>query len=352
MHGVVVEALGGDVQSVNISALTGLNVDKLEEAVALMAEMMELRAPKDGAAEGVVIESRKDKGLGDVASVIVHMGQLAVGDYMVAGPEWGRVRALRDAAGNTVKGVGPSSVVDVVGFRGHPSAGDELLIVPSEKTAVALAGAASARKAKADSRLPLATAALPADGGERGVEEVPIMVKADVDGSLEAIVGSLMALPRQEIALKIVSAEIGQVTEHDVQIAATAGADIYTFNCRSPSAAVKKLITSLKVNVKAHRIIYDLLDDVTRVLVGCLPPDVVVEELSLAHVLQVFEMKGKGTVAGCSVENGTFVANAFVRVERDGQVLHEVRVPACMQVCVSPWERVVNDGGGPCIWMC
>jgi len=256
MHGVVVEAQGGDVQSVNISALTGMNVDKLEEAVALMAEMMELRAPADGAAEGVVIESRKDKGLGDVASVIVQMGHLKVGDYMVAGPEWGRVRMLRDAGGNSVDGVGPSTVVEVVGFRGHPAAGEELIIVPSEKVAVAIAGQIAERRAKAQMRSTTSTAgiaAAAAGGGQGEIEEVPIIVKADVDGALEAIVASLMGLPRQEIALKIVSAAIGPVSEHDVQVAATAGADIYTFNCKKPGAAVNKVIKSLSVEVSRWR---------------------------------------------------------------------------------------------------
>ena len=255
MHGVVVESRGGDVQSVNISALTGMNVDKLEEAVALMAEMMELRAPEDGAAEGVVIESRKDKRLGDVASVIVQMGRLKVGDFMVAGSEWGRVRMLQDVGGKSVDAVGPSTVAEVVGFRGHPAAGEELLVVPSDKVASSIAGQIAERKSKAQTRSAASTVAIPVASvpGERSegeIEEVPILLKADVDGALEAIVASLMGLPRQEIALKIVSAAIGPVSEHDVQVAATAGAEIYTFNCKRPGAAVNKTIKSLRVEVR------------------------------------------------------------------------------------------------------
>jgi len=339
MHGVVVEELGGDVQSVNISALTGMNVDKLEEAVALMAEMMELRAPPEGPAEGVVIESRKDKGLGDVASVIVQMGLLKVGDFMVAGTQWGRVRALRDFNGKTLEQAGPSTVVDVVGFRGHPGAGNELHIVPTEKAAVSISAKISERKTKTETRqtqatlraaapkaMPLKPADTAAEEASVEIEQLPILVKANVDGALEAIVASLMDLPRLEIALKIVSAAVGPVTDHDVHIAATAGAEIYTFNTKSPGAGVQKVIKSLKVEVREHRIIYDLIDDVTRSLVERLPAEEDIEEISTASVLQVFEMKGKGTIAGCTIESGSFVSTGLVQVERNGEIVHEGKV--------------------------
>lgn len=242
------------------------------------------------------------------------------------------MRALHAVGGAPVDGAGPSSVVNVVGFRGHPAAGDELTVVPSEKTAVALATQLANRRALAALRQSQTTATVPrtataSEGDDvTAVEEVPIMIKADVDGALEAIVASLMSLPSQEIALKVISASVGQVSEHDVQVAATAGAVIYTFNCRSPGAAVKKQIKSLKVEVRDHTIIYDLIDDVTRDLIVRLPPVEEIQTLATASVLQVFELKGKGTVAGCSVADGTFVSDQLVQVVREGEVVHEGKV--------------------------
>ena len=245
-EGVVVEELGGDVQSVEVSALTGMNISSLEESVLLLASMMELRAPADGPSEGFVVESRKDKALGPVASVIVTLGELKVGDHVVVGGEWGRVRALRDCNRETTDSVGPSRVCEVIGFRGQPAAGEELYVVESEKAAVAYAERNSLRKSKSAK---LASASSLIGGNARGSaedeedagrKELPIIVKADSAGSLEALVGSLMAIPSHEVAIQIVHAEIGPVTEYDVDVASGVGARIFTFNCKDPTNAVTK----------------------------------------------------------------------------------------------------------------
>ena len=255
-EGVVVEELGGDVQSVEVSALTGMNISSLEESVLLLASMMELRAPTDGPGEGFVVESRKDKALGPVASVIVTLGELKVGDHVVVGGEWGRVRALRDCNRETTDSVGPSRVCEVIGFRGQPAAGEELYVVESEKAAVAYAERIALRKAKSAklAASPASNAAIgaatAAGQGEEdhhaGRKELPIIVKADVAGSLEALVDSLMTLPSSEVAIQIVHAEIGPVTEHDVDVASGVGARIFTFNCKDPTNAVTKAAKAQK----------------------------------------------------------------------------------------------------------
>ena len=213
-QGIVVESLGGDVMSVNISAKTGMNIDELEKSVSLLAEMMELRAPDSGPAEGVVVESRKDKGLGPVASVVVTAGKLAVGDFLVAGTQWGKVRIIRDCKGETVKTTGPSSVVELIGFRGLPTAGDEINVTATERLATSISERRALRAlasgtVQGDSdgtvdRRTLGSTPSAADGeGGREALELPIVLKADVDGALEAVVASIMALPQHEVTIKV-----------------------------------------------------------------------------------------------------------------------------------------------------
>ena len=322
-HGVSVEPFGGDVQTVNISALRGQGIDKLEEAILLLAEMMDLRAPSDGPAEGFIIESRKDKALGPVASVVITLGALHVGDVVVAGADWGRVKVLRDAKGESVKLVGPSSVAEVVGFRSQPSAGQELFVVENDSKAESYTEKFGSRKGSVKR---IQSSKQEEHGGE--LMEVPVIVKADCEGTLEAVMASLLALPSHEIVLKIIESGTGPVTESDVQSASASGAHIYTFNCRQPSAQLKKTIQNLEVKVSDFRIIYDLIDNVTSLLVSKLPPREELQVVGEATVLQRFEITGKNAtvVAGSKVTRGMVKSKCDVKVMRKGEVIHEGKV--------------------------
>ncbi|EKX52121.1 hypothetical protein GUITHDRAFT_65295 [Guillardia theta CCMP2712] len=322
-HGVTVEPFGGDVQTVNISALRGQGIDKLEEAILLLAEMMDLRAPRDGPAEGFIIESRKDKALGPVASCVITLGALRVGDVVVAGADWGRVKVLRDAKGESVKFVGPSSVAEVVGFRSQPSAGQELFVVENDSKAESYTEKFGSRKG---SMKRIQSSKQEEHQGE--LMEVPVIVKADCEGTLEAVMASLLALPSHEIVLKIIESGTGPVTESDVQSASASGAHIYTFNCRQPSAQLKKTIQNLEVKVSDFRIIYDLIDNVTSLLVSKLPPREELQVVGEATVLQKFEITGKNAtvVAGSKVTRGMVKSKCDVKVMRKGEVIHEGKV--------------------------
>jgi translation initiation factor IF-2 len=320
---VIPEDWGGDTQFVPVSALTGEGIDELLEAVLLQAELMELKAVSEGAANGVVIESELDKGKGPVATLLVQNGTLKQGDIIVAGQQYGRARAITGDDGKPVKQAGPSTPVSMLGLDGTPSAGDSFTVVKDEKRAREVA---MFRKEKADSER-LATPAASLDNllasfGDTEVNYLNVVVKADVKGSLEAIVSALNEIGNDEVKVNVVYSGVGGIAEHDVNFALTSGAVVFGFNVRADSAA-RKLVEREGIDLRYYKVIYDLVDDVKDALSGMLSPEVREEIVGIAEVRDVFQSKKLGSIAGCMVIEGTVYRDKKIRVLRDNVVIFE-----------------------------
>ena len=320
---VIPEEWGGEIQFIPVSAMTGAGVDDLLEAVSLQAELLELNAVAKGPAQGVVLESRLDKGKGSVATLLVQNGTLAQGDIIVAGENYGRVRALTDINGERVTSIGPSTPVSVLGLDGTPGAGDPFTVAKDEKKAREVA---EFRREKATSkRLGSPSANLDTFMQAFGSEEVSylnIVVKADVRGSLEAIISSLEESGNEEVKVKVVFSGVGAITESDVNYAVTANAVVFGFNVRADNAA-KKLIEREGIDLRYYKVIYDLVDDVKAALSGMLSPEVREEIIGIAQVREVFDSKKFGQIAGCMVTEGTVSRAKQIRVLRDHVVIFE-----------------------------
>jgi len=321
--GVIPDAWGGDTQFVPVSAMTGQGVDDLLEAVLLQAELLELKAVYDGPGRGVVIESELDRGKGPVATLLVQNGTLRQGDVIVAGENFGRVRALSDENGEQVKEVGPSTPVAMLGLNGTPAAGDPFLVATDERRAREVA---EFRRDKAnDQRLAQPAASLDNLLESFGADEVKylnIVVKADVRGSLEAIVSALRELGNDEVKVNVVFSGVGAIAESDVNYAITAGAVIFGFNVRADAAA-RKLIENEGLDLRYYKVIYDLVDDVKAALSGMLSPEVREEIVGIAEVRDVFQSKKFGAIAGCRVTEGTVFKDKKIRVLRSNVVIFE-----------------------------
>ncbi|MFN3238233.1 MAG: translation initiation factor IF-2 [Pseudomonadales bacterium] len=320
---VIPEDWGGDTQFIPVSALTGEGIDELLEAVLLQAELMELKAVSEGAANGVVIESELDKGKGPVATLLVQNGTLKQGDIIVAGQQYGRARAITGDDGKPVKQAGPSTPVSMLGLDGTPSAGDSFTVVKDEKRAREVA---MFRKEKADSER-LATPAASLDNllasfGDTEVNYLNVVVKADVKGSLEAIVSALNEIGNDEVKVNVVYSGVGGIAEHDVNFALTSGAVVFGFNVRADSAA-RKLVEREGIDLRYYKVIYDLVDDVKDALSGMLSPEVREEIVGIAEVRDVFQSKKLGSIAGCMVIEGTVYRDKKIRVLRDNVVIFE-----------------------------
>jgi len=325
-HEVVVESLGGDTQAIEVSATQKTGLDNLVEAILLQAEVMDLRANPDRSAEGVVIEAKLDKGRGPVGSVLVKRGTLKRGDIVVAGSAWGRVRALVNERGEQVPTAGPSEPVEILGLDEAPSPGDTLAVVENEARARELT--------EYRTRLKREKTAGPIGGGvgladmmakltAKKVSELPLVIKADVGGSAEAIVGSLDKLGTDEVRARIIHSAAGAITESDVLLAKGAGAPILGFNVRA-SAQARQLAEREGVEIRYYAIIYDLLDDIKGVLSGMLSPILRETFLGNAEVLQVFDISKVGKIAGCRVTEGTVRKGARVRIIRQDIVVLEL----------------------------
>ncbi|HMK86036.1 MAG TPA: translation initiation factor IF-2 [Steroidobacteraceae bacterium] len=322
-YGVVPEEWGGENIFVPVSARTGQGVDQLLDAILLQAEVLELKAPTAGLAAGYVIESSLEKGRGAVATVLVLRGTLKLGDPILVGQEFGRVRALFDEAGKPIEAAGPAIPVVVLGLSGAPNAGDELLVVESERKAreVALHRAAKSR----DVKLAQKSANLQdvfSTMGENKPNVVQLLVKADVQGSVEALRDALKALSTDEVAVNVVASGVGGLTESDVTLAAASKARIIAFNVRGDAAA-RAAIKDHGVDVRYYSIIYEALDDIRSVLAGMLAPEVKEQIVGLAEVRNVFRSSKFGTVAGCMVIDGYVRRNFPIRVLRDNVVIFE-----------------------------
>ena len=322
-YGVIPEEWGGENIFVPVSARTGQGVDQLLDSVLLQAEVLELKAPTAGLAAGYVIESSLEKGRGAVATVLVLRGTLKLGDPLLIGQEFGRVRALFDEAGKPVDAAGPSIPVVVLGLSGAPNAGDELLVVESERKAREVA---MHRQSKSrDVKLAQKSANMQdvfSSMGENKPNTVQLLVKADVQGSVEALRDSLNGLSTGEVAVNVVASGVGGLTESDVTLAAASKARIIAFNVRGDAAA-RAAIKDHGVDVRYYSIIYEAIDDIRAVLTGMLAPEVKEQIVGLAEVRSVFRSSKFGTVAGCMVVDGYVRRNFPIRVLRDNVVIFE-----------------------------
>jgi translation initiation factor IF-2 len=324
-YGVLSEAWGGDTMFVNVSAKTGEGIDALLESILLQAEVLDLKATRDGLAAGVVVESTMEKGRGAVATVLVKRGTLRPGDPIIAGQEFGRVRAMFDEAGQPVSEAGPSLPVVVLGLSGAPNAGDDLLVVESERKAreVALYRQGKYRDTKlARQGGPTKLEDMLTQMGEGKVATVQVVLKADVQGSAEALRDSLTKLSTDEVAVKVVSSGVGGITESDVTLAQASNARIIGFNVRADSSA-RTMIKESGIEVRYYSIIYEAIDDVKAMLSGLLAPEVKETIVGVAEVREVFRSSKFGTVAGCIVADGYVRRSNPIRVLRNNVVIFQ-----------------------------
>ncbi len=325
-HEIVVESLGGETQEIEVSATQKLNLDKLLEAITLQAELLDLRANPNRAAEGTVIESRLDRGRGPVATVLVQKGTLNTGDIVVAGSEWGRVRAMLDDKARQLKTAGPSLPIEILGLGGVPTAGEPFVAVEDETKAREISEFRQRKLREKSSaaltagRGTLAEMLARVQLGEQ--KEVAVVVKADVQGSAEAIGVTLGRLGNEEVKVRVLHSAVGQITESDVQLAKASGAVIVAFNVRATTQA-REMAQRDGVDIRYYSIIYEVSDDIEKLYKGKLAPVQREKFLGYAQILQVFEVKRIGNVAGCRVTEGVVRRGAGVRLLREGVVIHQ-----------------------------
>ncbi len=327
-HGLIPEQWGGDTIFVPVSALRREGIDQLLEMILLVADVQGLRANPDRSAVGTVIEARLDRGRGPVATVLVQAGTLRVGDAFVAGTCYGKVRALMSDRGESLREAGPSTPVEVLGLAELPEAGDVLRVMADERQARELAEARRARRREEESvavRPVVSLAEMQQKLAEGAVKELKIVLKADVQGSLEALRAALDKIEHPEVRVNVVHGAVGGISESDVMLAAAAGAVVIGFNVR-PDARARDLAQQEGVEIKTYRVIYEVVDDVRAVLTGLLAPRREEAFLGRAEVRATFRVPGAGTVAGLYVLEGKVQRNARVRVVRDGTVVHEGEV--------------------------
>jgi translation initiation factor IF-2 len=324
-HEVVVEKMSGDVQDVEVSAHTGEGLDELLEAIALQSELLELKANPDRAAQGAVIEAKLDVGRGPVATVLIQTGTLRVGDIFVVGEKYGKVRALINDQGERIKEAGPSVPVEVLGLNGTPGAGDVLNVTETEAQAREIAEyrqkAAKDKRAAAGAATTLeqlmANAKADAD-----VSELPILVKADVQGSAEAIVQAMEKIGNDEVRVRVLHSGVGAITETDVGLAEASGAPVIGFNVRA-NASARNIANQKGVEIRYYSVIYDMVDDVKAAASGLLSNEIRENFIGYATIKEVFKVTGVGKVAGCMVTEGVARRSAGVRLLRDNVVIHE-----------------------------
>jgi translation initiation factor IF-2 len=323
---VQVESLGGDVLDVEVSATKKLNLDKLLETIALQAEILDLKANPERPAEGTVIEAKLDRGRGPVATVLVQRGTLRGGDIVVAGAEWGRVRALISDTGKAISEAGPSMPVEVLGFTGTPDAGDRLAVVNNEARAREVTDYRARQKrektAARQTGMRGSLEQMMAQVKTAGRKEFPLIIKGDVQGSVEAIIGSLDKLGTDEVGARVVHSGVGGITESDVTLAESSGTAIIGFNVRAHKEA-RELAERVGIEIRYYNIIYDLVDDVKKAMSGLLTPERRETMLGNAQILEIFLVSKVGKIAGCRVTDGKVERGANVRLIRDNVVIHE-----------------------------
>jgi len=325
--GLIPEEWGGDTVCVNISALRKEGIDDLLEMILLVADLQELKANPDRMARGTIIEAKLDKGRGPVATVLIRNGTLRVGDAIVAGSVSGRVRAMTDASGRRLEEAGPSTPVEVVGLSDVPEAGDELVALEDEKLArqIATQKQEEKRAAELSRTTPITLDGLFERIKQGEVKDFNLIIKADVQGSVEAVRQALQRLSTDEVQVKVIHEGVGGITESDVLLAAASDAVIIGFNVR-PDAIASRIAEREKIDIRTYRVIYDAIDDVKAAMEGLLEPDYVEEVLGRATVRATFKVPNVGVVAGCYVDDGKVLRNAQVRLLRNNVVIHEGKI--------------------------
>ncbi|MHA1518325.1 MAG: translation initiation factor IF-2 [Alphaproteobacteria bacterium] len=323
-HEIVVESMGGDTLEIEVSALKQTNLDKLLEAVLLQAEVLELTANPNRAAEGVIVEAKLERGRGPVGTALIQRGTLKLGDIIVAGSAWGRVRALINDLGDQTKEAGPAVPVEVLGFDSAPEAGDQFAVVEHEARAREITDYRERERRK---RLAVAgqrgsLEQMMSQLKETGIQEFPLVIKGDVQGSVEAILAALAKLGTDEVRARIVHAGVGGITESDVSLASTSGGVLIAFNVRA-NAQAREHAARDGIEIRQYAVIYDLVDDIKAAMSGLLAPTVRETFLGNAEILEVFNISKVGKVAGCRVTEGKVERGAHVRLIRDNVVVHE-----------------------------
>jgi len=346
-HSVIPESMGGDTQFVKVSAKTGMGVDELLEAITLQAEVLELKAVHDGMAEGVTIESRLDKGRGPVATVLIRSGTLKKGDTILCGLQYGRVRAMRNEKGQELDSAGPSIPVEVFGLSGVPSAGDEVTAVSDEKKAreVALFRQGKFRELKIAKQK---SAQLASMFKENNASELKVVLKADTQGSVEAISDALLKLGNDEVQVKIIGSGVGGITANDATLAAADGAVIIGFNVRADGPA-RQVIDAESVDLHYYSVIYDLIDDVKKAMSGLLKKEIKENFIGYAEVRDIFRHPKYGAIAGCMVVEGVVKRSAPIRVLRDNTVIFEGELDSLRRFKDDVNEVKQNTECGICV---
>lgn len=323
-HEVQVESMGGEVQDIEVSALKGTNLDGLLEAVQLQAELLELTADPDRQAYGTIVEAKLDKGRGSVTTVLVQGGTLKRGDIVVAGAEWGKVRAISDDQGKTVKIAGPAQPVEILGLNGVPEPGDQLAVVQNEARAreVSEYRQRQRREQAAAATSGTSLEQMMAQLQDSEIKDLPIVIKGDVQGSVEAINGALQKMSNKEVRVRILHSGVGAISESDVVLAQASQAPVFGFNVRANKQARDEAERS-GTEIRYYSVIYDLLDDIKGTLTGMLDPELRETFLGNAEILEVFNIAKFGRVAGCRVTEGQVKRGAKVRLLRDNVVIHE-----------------------------
>jgi len=323
-HDIQVEEMGGEALSVEVSALQKTNLDKLEETILLQAELMDLKANPDRSAEGVIVEARMEQGRGAVATALVQRGTLNVGEIVVAGRYWGKIRALTDAMGNALENAGPSVPVEVLGLNGTPNAGDELVVVENEARAreVTEYRDRQQRQAKATRTARGTLEEMFAQAKEGEVKQLPVIIKADVHGSVEAITTALENMGTDEAKVTVLHGAAGGINESDITLSVASNALILAFNVRANPQA-REMAKRDKVDIRYYSIIYNLLDDIKMALTGMLDPNFQENFLGYAEIREVFNVSKVGKIAGCMVTEGQVRKGSKVRLIRDDVVIHE-----------------------------
>ncbi|TAN48877.1 MAG: translation initiation factor IF-2, partial [Rhodospirillales bacterium] len=323
-HEIVVEEMGGEVLAIDVSAKKRMNLEKLEEAILLQAEILDLKANPDRAAQGVVIEAKMEKGRGAVATVLVQRGSLKVGDIFVSGTEWGRVRAMADDHGKKIDVAGPASPVEVLGLNGVPQAGDDFIVVENENRAREVAGYRERKQREArqvaSARGTLEQMFERIQAGE--IKELPVVIKGDVQGSVEAIIGTLAKIGTESVKIRVLHSAVGGINESDVTLARASSALIIGFNVRANPQA-RDIARRDGVDIRYYSIIYDVAEDMKKALTGMLAPTIREKFLGNAEIREVFNITKVGKIAGCRVTEGMVKRGAKVRLLRDSVVIHE-----------------------------
>ncbi|XP_020100135.1 uncharacterized protein LOC109718354 [Ananas comosus] len=335
-EGVLLEDLGGDVQVVEVSAVKRSGLDKLEEALLLQAEMMDLKARIDGPAQAYVVEARLDRGRGPLATAIVKSGTLLCGQYVVVGAEWGKIRAIRDMMGEVITDSAcPSTPVEIEGLRGLPMAGDDVVVVYSEERARILSQGRKKKLEKDKVRKKINEEKMedePENSEEEPVKrvELPIIVKADVQGTVQAVTDALRSLNSPQVFVNIVHVGVGPIGQSDIDMAQACGACIVGFNIRNPPSAISLACNQAKIKICLHRVIYHLLEDIGKLIVEKAPGTSETQVAGEAEVLSIFELKGRSKskgpdvkIAGCRITDGRFTKSATMRLLRSGEVVFE-----------------------------